>query len=53
MAINKEKKQLAESILKAKNKNYDDWLNEKHQEIIANNTSLLMEALKLKNDLEK
>lgn len=44
-AEGKKNKEMAALILKAQGKDYDDWLNERHQEVIGNNNSVLEEAL--------
>lgn len=48
--INNDNKKLAQAILENQGKEYEDWLNEKHQEIIVSNVKLLSEALKYKKD---
>lgn len=51
--VNSDNKKLAQTILESQGKSYEEWLNEKHQEVIVSNVKLLSEALKLKKDLEK
>ena len=49
MAATKEQKELktnAEDLLAYNGKNYDDWLEEKHREVISANIPLLMNLLK-------
>ena len=49
MAATKEQKELktnAENLLAYNGKDYDEWLEEKHQEVISENIPLLMNLLK-------
>ncbi|CUQ30151.1 hypothetical protein [Clostridium baratii] len=45
-------KELAQAILQCSGIDYEDWLNEKHKELILNNSNVLVEALALKNEME-
>ena len=45
-ARSSENKKLAIAILESQGKNYDEWLNEKHNELIINSVGLLSKALK-------
>ncbi|KAA0956116.1 hypothetical protein FQ085_14830 [Planococcus sp. ANT_H30] len=49
MAATKEQKELktnAEDLLAFNGKDYDDWLEEKHREVVSENIPLLMNLLK-------
>lgn len=49
MAATKEQKELktnAEDLLAYNGKDYDEWLEEKHREVLAENIPLLMKLLK-------
>ncbi|MGE6369877.1 hypothetical protein ACQKDB_12185 [Planococcus kocurii] len=49
MAATKEQKELktnAEDLLAYNGKDYDDWLEEKHREVVSENIPLLMNLLK-------
>ncbi|MBU5228132.1 hypothetical protein KQI36_15985 [Clostridium senegalense] len=46
--VNNESKELAKTILNVKGIDYDEWLEEKHKEIINENVSLLIESLQVK-----
>ncbi|HEK5054499.1 TPA: hypothetical protein SOL97_003290 [Clostridioides difficile] len=52
MAIDKQIKSLAISILEKNNIDYDDWINEEHKKLIFNNATVLQEAIEKskKND---
>lgn len=41
----KQNKNFAEKLLRISGVDYDKWLDEKHQEVIQNNQSLILEAL--------
>lgn len=41
----KQNKNFAEKLLRISSVDYDKWLDEKHQEVIQNNQSLILEAL--------
>lgn len=51
MAVDKDLKELATTILKLEGKDHDVWLTEKYQEEINNNAKLITQALKA--NLEK
>ena len=46
MAIDKNKKELASEIMRLKGIEHDNWLNNKYQSIIDDNTKLLIDSLK-------
>lgn len=46
-------KDLVQAILQNKNIEYEDWINEKHKEFIFENSSVLVEALAIKNEMER
>ncbi|EOE7347229.1 hypothetical protein MJU95_016500 [Clostridioides difficile] len=52
MAIDKQIKSLAISILEKNNIDYDDWINEEHKKLIFSNATVLQEAIEesKKND---
>jgi len=41
----KRNKEFVQKLLLVENKDYDEWLNEKHEEHIQENSELLLEAL--------
>ena len=50
MAISKEQKKrkaFAEKILRVKGVDYDEWLDERHKEIVNGNDDLLLEGLEM------
>lgn len=50
--LDNDNKKLAKAILESKGTSYEDWLNEKHKEVIVANVNLLSEALKCKKNTE-
>ncbi len=48
MAVDKNKKEIATTIMKAKGEDHDEWLSNKYQEIIDDNSKLVIEGLILK-----
>lgn len=53
MAIDKNLKELAGTILKKQGIDHDTWLTEKYKELILSSSTLLKEGLELKIELEK
>ena len=51
--IDSKSKELVQAILQSKGIDYEEWLNEKHKEFIFNNSSVLVDALLLKTEMEK
>lgn len=49
--IDKEAKELASSILEVKGIEYEDWLNEQHQNFIISNFEILKQGLSLKKSM--
>lgn len=50
--LDNDNKKLAKAILESKGTSYEEWLNEKHKEVIVANVNLLSEALKCKRTVE-
>lgn len=51
--IDKDCKELAMLILKERGIDYEDFLNEKHREVIQENTALIKEAIEFRKEMEK
>ncbi|WP_074038011.1 hypothetical protein [Exiguobacterium profundum] len=44
----KQKRSFAEKLLRIRGKDYEEWLDEQHQQVIQDNQELILEALEAK-----
>ncbi|XTR39291.1 hypothetical protein ACQQ2T_15345 (plasmid) [Paraclostridium tenue] len=53
MAVDKDLKELASTLLKMSGKDHDTWLTEKYQDLINNSAKLITQSLKANADMQK
>ncbi|WP_195238733.1 hypothetical protein [Romboutsia sp. 1001285H_161024_C4] len=53
MAVDKDLKELASTILKISGKDHDTWLTEQYQTLINNSAKLITQSLKANADIQQ